>query len=125
MEKMKYIINSLIICCLISIISCNQDSNSDDENIIAVSIKNSEIYEYQTGISGDEEGVLIEKQASHFEISEIIRDSSTQWSAVYRYKPEQGYIGTDNVEIKTMQGSDGASPNTDIKIIKIEITITE
>ncbi len=106
-------------------INCNQNSSSDDGKKVTVSIKNSEVYEYDTGIAGDEEGASIEQQASHFEISEINKDSSTQWSAVYKYKPEQGYIGTDNVELKTTQGSDGASPNTDINFITIEIMVTE
>ena len=46
-------------------------------------LKQSEAYEYKTGISGDEEGILIKKQAQYYQVSEIIRDSTTNWEAMY------------------------------------------
>ena len=117
--------NVLIISSVLLIIGCIQNSNAVDEEKISASISNTKVYEYDTGVEGDEEVLYIEKQANYFEISEIVRDSSTQWRGVYRYKPKPNYIGTDYVEIKTIQGSDGASPNTDINIIKIELTVSE
>ncbi len=79
--------------------------------------------EYNTLIGGDEEGASISIQATHFEISEIVRDSSTNYLAIYRYKPAVDYVGTDSVEIKTSTGSDGASPPTHIEYITINFTI--
>lgn len=103
--------------------SCEQNNDQIDENIIAVKLSHFETYEYNTGISGDEEGAFISKQAEHYEVSKIVRDSTTQWWAVYKYKPLANYVGNDKVEIETQRGSDGASPSTEIKQIKIKFTI--
>jgi hypothetical protein len=115
----------IILMTIITIWSCDQDNDLNAENLTAVELKNSDVYEYEIGISGDEEGALISKQAEHYEVSEIVRDSSTQWEAVYRYKPQENYAGNDYVEIETHRGSDGASPSTDIELIKIEFTVTD
>lgn len=88
-----------------------------------VTISSSEVFEYRTGLSGDEEEATITQQPDHYEISKVIRDSTTNWESVYRYKPESGFEGTDQVKIKLEAGSDGASPNTDITLITIEITV--
>ncbi len=96
--------------------------NSEKE--INVFLKHTEDYEYQTGIGGDEEGAIIKKQAQNHEISEIIRNRSTNWEAVYKYKPKANFVGFDYVEIETHKGSDGASPPTKIDVIKINFTLT-
>ena len=104
--------------------SCNSSTDPNVENeLISVSLKNTEVYEYKTGIGGDEEGASIIRQANHFEISDIIRNEKTIWEAVYKYKPKSGFTGKDYVELKLSTGSDGASPNTNIEIIKIEFVI--
>ena len=55
-----------------TVISCNQGldynvlpkkANHNQDNLIWVELKQAETYEYKTGVSGDEEGVLIKKQA--------------------------------------------------------------
>ncbi len=121
MKKYQF---SLLVSFIIIAISCNNatDSNSD-EDTITVAAKNTEVYEYKTGISGDEEGASIIAQAKHFEISDIVRNADTRWEAVYKYKAKSGYIGTDYVEIEISTGSDGASPPTNIEIIKIKILV--
>ena len=81
------------------VFSCEDKDEYD--KAIQVEMKNSEIYKYKTGINGDEEGARITKQAEHFEISEIIRNDTTKWEAVYRYKPQGNYVGNDYVEINT------------------------
>lgn len=90
-----------------------------------VELRNSVIYEYKIGEFGDEEGARITKQAEHYTISEIVRNSSNRWQPVYRYKSEKDYVGTDYVEIETRRGSDGASPNTEIEWIKIQFIVTD
>ena len=102
-----------------------QKANQSQDNIISVELNQAETYEYKTGISGDEEGASIKKQAQHYEVSEIVRDSTTQWEAVYRYKAQGNYVGSDEIEIETHRESDGASPPTKIEIIKIKFTITK
>ncbi len=94
------------------------------EGDINVTLKNYETYEYPT-VGGDEEGAIIKTQARHFETSEIKRNSSTNYVAVYIYKPKLNYVGTDFVEIEIRKGSDGASPPTEIKTIKINFIVTK
>ena len=90
-----------------TVISCNQGlnynvlpkkANHNQDNLIWVELKQAETYEYKTGVSGEEEGVLIKKQA------------------VYRYQAAKNYVGSDEVDIETSRSSDGVSPSTEIEI---------
>jgi hypothetical protein len=93
------------------------------DNVISVTITDQDIFEYKTGIGGDEEGAVITVQAQHYEISEIVRNSETNFEAVYRYKAKIGFKGSDYVEIETRTGSDGASPPPEINTIGINIVV--
>ncbi|MFA7421833.1 MAG: hypothetical protein WCZ90_19270 [Melioribacteraceae bacterium] len=90
---------------------------------ITVEIRNSETYKYQT-VSGDEEGATIKVQAEHYDISEIKRNSETNFAAVYTYKPKSNFVGYDYVVLETQKGSDGASASTEIKTIKINFVVS-
>src|SRR5690606_35623360 len=92
-----------IIFLIYSIASCS----SDDVNVITenVSITNNETYVYDLGNFGDEDGVVISKQAEHYQISELIRNETI----VYTYKPANGFSGFDNVKFEIITGSDGSS----------------
>ena len=116
------ILNLLLILTL-GILTNSCDNNNDSYEVIEqnISLSNSEDYEYDLGDFGDEEGVSIETQAEHFEISELERGENI----IYKYEPIVDFIGTDYVEIKTFRGSDGASPNTDISIVKIIFNVYE
>ena len=77
---MKHRIFSMILISAFTAVmfSCtNSTEKSSDKYDINIVIKNSETYEYKTGIAGDEEGVIITKQSKHHEISEIIRGKET------------------------------------------------
>ncbi len=121
MVKLKLILASMLI--IASCISCEDSSIITDEDSIDIQLSKNQSYEYNTLIGGDEEGASISIQALHFEISEIVRDSTTNYMAIYRYKPAVDYVGKDSVEIKTSTGSDGASPPTHIEYITINFTI--
>ena len=124
MNIMKSIILSFVILLLFFTLGCKNTTDSNTtEKVEQVTIIGSEVFEYPTGISGDEESAQITKQPDHHEISEIVRDSTTDWVAVYRYKTESGFRGTDWVEIKLSTGSNGTSPNTHFEIITIEFTV--
>lgn len=115
---------TVLIVCLFLGNGCSSSTDPDiDKELISVTITNSEVYTYNTGIGGDEEGASIIRQANHFEISDIIRNADTMWEAIYNYKAMSGFKGADYVELKLSRGSDGASPPTDIEIIKIEFII--
>ena len=103
--------------------SCDDKDLIYSHDELDVTLRNTEQYEYNTKIAGDEEGANIITQAKHFEISEIVRDLSTSWIAVYKYKPESNFIGKDFVEIETQRGSDGESPPIKIAFIKINFTV--
>ena len=121
---MKSITLSFVAVLLLFTFSCKSTTDSNiNEKIERVSLNSSEVFEYQTGISGDEELATITRQPDHYEISEIVRDSTTEWEAVYRYKPESGFQGTDQAEIKLGTGSDGASANTNFELVRIEFTV--
>jgi hypothetical protein len=110
-----------IIITSIFINSCTENYSPDETNVV---ISNSETFEYKT-VGGDEEDAVIVKQAKHFEISEIVRNASTNYIAVYKYKPKPGFIGADHAEIEIRKGSDGASEPTDIERVKFNFTIIE
>ena len=116
----------LILLLIYIFVGCkNSSSPNTDKKTLTPEIRVNEIYEYKTGISGDEEGVEITKQANHFKISQIVRNADTNFEAVYKYMPETDFAGTDSVELKVSTGSDGASAPTDIKIIKILMRVKQ
>lgn len=121
---MKLFHISFLSVLLLFTFSCQNTTDPNvEEGTEKVSIDNSELFEYQTGISGDEELATIIKQPEHSETSKIIRDSTTSWEAVYKYRPKSGFQGTDHVELKLGTGSDGANQKSNIRFIKIEITV--
>lgn len=67
-----------------------------------VYITNEEIYEYNFGKLGDEQGPEIRKQANHFEISELVWPNDSI-EPTYRYKPQEGFIGRDSVVIYLLE----------------------
>ena len=89
-----------------------------------ITLRSGEMFTYDLNISGDEEGAVIKLQAKHFELSDLIRDSSTNWSVVYRYAPENGYTGKDYVEIETCTGGEGISCS-EIGIVSINFNIIQ
>ncbi|MBU0473816.1 MAG: hypothetical protein KKF62_06590 [Bacteroidetes bacterium] len=52
--------------------------------------------------TGGEDGAIIKTQAEHFEVSEIKRNSNTDYNAIYSYKPKVNYVGYDFVEIEIL-----------------------
>ncbi len=67
---------------------------------------------------GDEEGAWLIQQAKHFKFSDFIE------SGVYKYQPDDRYLGIDSVLISTNTGSDGTSLGV-ITNYKIKFYITK
>jgi hypothetical protein len=84
-------------------VGCSTYLGLGSDKRITVSLKNPEVYRCEVGMSGDEVGASIKRQASHFTASEIVRNTPTNWSPVCLYQPSKGYVGTDSVEIQTIQ----------------------
>lgn len=121
----NFAITTVLMMVFTFFISCSSDDNQSEGEIIkaTASISTSEIYTYNLGSFGDEEGASIEKQAENFEISKLERNFPSG-EIIYTYKPKSGFVGTDYVELKISRGSNGASPNTNISILKITIKVT-
>jgi hypothetical protein len=117
---MKKILNiTLIFIVLVFLNSCFSDEVIRYKD---VTLKYTDYYELDLGLSGDEEGARIVKQASHYEYSQFIRDEGTNYSIVYQYKAIDGYIGSDEVEIETCTGGDGIRcDNVETLIIRFNI----
>jgi len=114
---------SFIAICILSLTNCNKEETENLVSEIDVTINNSDDYEIDLMISGDEEGATIKTQAQHFQKSELIRDSSTNWSVVYQYEPLPNYTGMDFVEIETCTGGESTGcSNFDIVRINFNIT---
>lgn len=91
---------------------------------LSVSILNTDRYRHPT-VGGDEEGARISMQARHYSVSEIRRDSETNWIATYVYQPTAGYTGTDNVELEILGGSDGATAPRIVKKVRLHFLVHE
>ncbi|MEL7834659.1 hypothetical protein [Fodinibius sp. Rm-B-1B1-1] len=115
---------SIPVVLLLILTSCQ---NTTDPNVTEetynISINSGEVFEYPTGISGEEEGATIVRQPDNYEVSTIVRDSTTNWEAVYQYQPKAGFQGTQSVELKLSMGSDGASPSSKVTVVKLNITV--
>lgn len=120
----KFALTTILLMVFSCFINCSSDDNQSDGEIIkaTAAISTSEIYTYNLGSFGDEEGASIEKQAENFEISKLERNFPSG-EIIYTYKPKSGFVGTDYVELKISRGSNGASPNTNISILKITIKV--
>ena len=88
-----------------------------------VTLKNTESYS-RTFVLGDEEGASIPIQAQHYEISELVRDESTNMNVEYRYKPTTGFVGTDYVIIEIYYNKTGESSSAYTETERINFTIT-
>ena len=119
----KALIVSFLAICILSLTNCNKEETENIVSEIEVTINNSDDYEIDLMISGDEEGATIKTQAQHFQKSELIRDSSTNWSVVYRYKPVSNFTGMDFVEIETCTGGESTGCSN-VEIVRINFTIT-
>lgn len=115
-----------ILLCIVLFTSCNDDDSPQiTQTLIEVSLKPNEPYKFDTKVSGDEAGASVISPPLHSDISEIIRNQSTNFSAVYRYKPALGYSGMDEVEISIFNHSVAADKSTVTEVVKIIFSISE
>ena len=114
---------SFLAICILSLTNCNKEEMENIDREVDVTINNSDDYEIDLMISGDEEGATIQTPAQHFQKSELIRDASTNWSVVYKYEPLPNYTGTDFVEIETCSGGESTGCSS-VETVRINFTIT-
>lgn len=122
---MKYLQLILSAAVIIIFSACEEDSPKVENYTLEVELPVNGNYSYHTNISGDEEGALIYRQAKKFKTSEILRDSSTNFEAIYRYEPATNFAGFDTVQLQLLRGSDGASSSNDMEFVNIAFHISE
>ena len=104
--------------------SCKKDSTPKPmTQTIIQTLRANQSYQFDLGNFGDEEGASISKQATNFSTSSVDREIYTG-KVIYKYVPATNFVGTDEVEIKSARGSDGASLNNKLVHTTIKFTIT-
>jgi hypothetical protein len=111
--------NRLFLLLVVVFAACG---DKDSVSVVRVSLLNTETYQ-QRWVVGDEEGAAVSTQARHYRISEVRRDSTTNWDAVYFYQPAAGFVGSDFAAIRVYRGSDGAGPSTDIQEVRFYFSV--
>ena len=72
-------------------------------DLLYIDLSNTELL-LDLEVSGDEEGAQIILPPAHALNSELLRNSSTEWRAIYRYAPDPTYLGADSVFIERCRG---------------------
>ena len=93
------------------------------DKVLTYTIKNSEVFEYNTQIGGDEESAQISCQSSVYDLSELNRGPNMNF--VYRYKPAPNLIGQFSVKIKSFGVDLGTMQTVEQETILIKINVTE
>lgn len=106
MKKNSTLIILLFTCFVLVLQSCKKD----EEEVISVTLEMNQLYEYDLGFFGDEEGASIANQALHYKVSEIGPWDTTSYTGQlkYTYIPALDYTGLDEVTITSFRGSDGS-----------------
>lgn len=116
-----FVVCAVLLPAIVQVQGCTEP---DPVETITVALRNTETYRYPT-VGGDEEGATIITQARHYSISEVRRNSETNWVATYVYQPAPGFVGSDYAEIEVYAGSDGASPPTHIYKVAFRIVVKQ
>ena len=95
-----------------------------EKEFVSVTISNTDTLEYSLGFFGDEEGATIEKQPKHARLSDMTTDPNLG-EYIYLYLADSSYTGSDYVELRSARGSDGESPNRDVIVTKLTITVQD
>ncbi len=119
---MKKIIILMAIIGLFS--TCSNDDDNSNVKLIEkkITLNNSENYEHSLGYFGDEQGARIVTQAKYFEISKLNRATD---EIIYNYKSENDFVGSDFVEIESVNFNISTDNETVINKIRITFNITE
>ncbi len=100
--KKLYSILIILFCLMILFQSCSKQSSQEmiapvSPNIINAKISPNQAYVFNVSSLGN---VAIEKQASHYKLSNTTADAKTG-HIVYQYLPTQDYTGTDEVVLSS------------------------
>ena len=91
-------------------------------DLLYIDLSNTQELLLDLEVSGDEEGANIILPPAHALNSELLRNSSTEWHAIYRYAPDPTYLGADSVFIERCRGGQGVGC-TQIDTVKVFLTL--
>jgi len=91
-------------------------------DLVYIDLSNTQELLIDLEVSGDEEGAQIILPPAHAMNSELLRNSSTEWRAIYRYAPDPTYLGADSVFIERCRGGQGVGC-TQIDTVKVFLTL--
>jgi hypothetical protein len=91
-------------------------------DLVYIDLSNTQELLIDMEVSGDEEGAQIILPPAHALNSELLRNSSTEWRAIYRYTPDPTYLGADSVFIERCRGGQGVGC-TQIDTVKVFLTL--
>ncbi len=115
MKRIIFTTTLLSLFLSVGIVGCN-DKESPCENYTEQ--EKAKSYEWAVGEFGSRESCKILKQAEHYKISELDEKAN------YKYEPEEGFLGSDIVEIETETSSEDGLTGY-ITVYKIEFTVTQ
>ncbi len=79
--------------------------------VVEVTVRQHAYFTYNTGMSGDEQGVKFKVYAKHAKYSNILRDKTTGFEVIYRYRSKPDYVGKDSVELEYSDHQPGSGPD--------------
>ena len=82
-----------------------------DLPVVEVTVRQHAYFTYNTGMSGDEQGVKFKVYAKHAKYSNILRDKTTGFEVIYRYRSKPDYVGKDSVELEYSDHQLGSGPD--------------
>ena len=91
-------------------------------DLLYIDLSNTQELLLDLEVSGDEEGAKIILPPAHALKSDLLRNSSTEWRAIYRYTPDPTYLGADSVFIERCRGGQGVGC-TQIDTVKVFLTL--
>lgn len=116
-------LTSIVLITSILLLTVNCEKLNIKATTLDIILKNTEKYQLNLGSFGDEEGPSIIEDALHAKSSKIL--GAPCEIRIYEYISDSSYVGSDKVVIKNARGSDGASPNDEIELIKINFNIIQ
>ncbi len=79
--------------------------------VVELTANQNEWVEHNTGMGGDEQGVKFMVYSKHQQNCSILRDKTTGYEAVFRYRSKAGYVGKDSVELEYSDHQPGSGPD--------------
>jgi len=130
MHYMKDLSHALALVLLtFFLVQCSKEESAEQNepveltnDLVYIDLSNTQELLLDLEVSGDEEGAKIILPPAHALKSDLLRNSSTEWRAIYRYAPDPTYLGADSVFIERCRGGQGVEC-TQTDTVKVFLTL--